>query len=132
MNSNEKSKFANYMEQVDSELKESNYSSDDIASLINCREIIDGHLEYLRNLSVNYYEASKIEEAKYSMNKKQGQYLLNFNSNLKEGLSYYNNLFYNLKDQFKDSRSTILKSLEEYKLILIDLEGEISKLSITF
>ena len=63
--SNNSSKFTNYMEQVDSELKESNYSSDDIASLINCREIIDGHLEYLRNLSVNYYEASKIEEAKY-------------------------------------------------------------------
>lgn len=74
---------------------------------------------------------TKIEEARLSMNKKQGQYLLNFNSNLKEGLSYYHDLFYNLKDQFKDSRTTILKSLEDYKLKLTDMDCEIHKLSVT-
>ena len=59
------SKFDQYKDAVDNELYEANIKSDNVGDLIQCREIIDGHLEYLRHLSVSYYEESKIEESKY-------------------------------------------------------------------
>jgi hypothetical protein len=70
----------------------------------------------------------RIEESRHSMDKKQEKYLQNFNANLKEGLSYYSDLFSNLKDQFQDSRATILMSLENYALNLTELDREISGL----
>lgn len=59
------SKFNDYIQRVNQELTQSNVHSDNIKDLLECRDIIEGHLEYLRNISVDYYEESRIEESRY-------------------------------------------------------------------
>lgn len=68
----------------------------------------------------------KLDEAKKTMNKKQEKYLLTFTKNMKEGVSYYHNLFSGLKHTFEDAKSIILKELEvsNQTLHLISLEIE--------
>ena len=68
----------------------------------------------------------KLDEVKNSMDKKQEKYLLNFSSNLKDGISYYHNLFGNIKDAFENAKADVLKELETSKntLQLITLEIE--------
>ncbi len=75
------------------------------------------YLDFLKN---------KLEEATISMDKKQEKYLLTFTKNLKEGISYYHNLFSAFKGTFEEIKSVMLNDLEvsENKLQLITLEIE--------
>ena len=52
------------------------------------------------------------------MTKKQEKYLLTFENNLKEGINYYYSLFSELKDKFEDTKSSILRDLEDSKKAL--------------
>jgi len=74
---------------------------------------------------------SKIDEMKESITNKQEHYLLTFEKNLNEGINYYHNLFIDLKDVFKDSKSDILDDLDTSKKTLQLLNSEIKNLSIT-
>lgn len=71
---------------------------------------------------------NKIEESRGSMNAKQGKYLQNFASNLKDGLNYYQNLYGNVKDKFENTKSGILSDLEKCKTTLFGLNKEIENL----
>ena len=79
------------------------------------------YIDYLKN---------RIEETKISMTGKQEKYLLNFANNLKEGVNYYQNLFSDLKENFKDKKSGILNELNAGKKTLQNLYSEIKNLSI--
>lgn len=80
------------------------------------------YLDYLRN---------KIEESKYSMNKKQEKYLLTFIHNLNDGITYYQKLFGDLKDRFQDSKTIILGELEKGTDTLQQLKMKIDGLSLS-
>ena len=56
----------------------------------------------------------------------QKRYLVKFANNLEDGVTYYKNLFGELKDSFRETKSIILSELErgESKLQLIGLEIE--------
>ena len=75
------------------------------------------YLDFLKN---------KLDEVKFSMDKKQEKYFVGFTENLKDGISYYQNLFSNIKDSFEDVRYSILNELEvsNKSLQLITLEIE--------
>lgn len=73
------------------------------------------------------YLKKNVEEAKISMSEKQEKYFLNFVDNLKEGISYYNNLFSDLKDKFEETKSEILDELESSKNSLQLVMMEIKK-----
>ena len=79
------------------------------------------YIDYLKN---------RIEETKVSMTAKQEKYLLTFANNLKEGVNYYQNLFSDLKENFKDKKSGILSELNSGKKTLQNLYSEIKNLSI--
>lgn len=74
------------------------------------------------------YLTVKIEEAKTSMSDNQTKYLTKFANNLKEGIDYYNNLFNDLKDKFKTTKTTILEELNSSSNLLKRLESKIEKL----
>ena len=63
------------------------------------------------NIYIDFLK-NRIDETKASMTIKQEKYLLTFEENLKEGISYYHNLFSELKDKFEGTKSTILQDLE--------------------
>ena len=77
------------------------------------------------NIYIDYLK-NKFEETKGELDKKQEKYFTNFSTNLKEGISYYNNLFTTVKDTFEASKSTVLKELEfsKNKLQVISIEIE--------
>ncbi len=81
------------------------------------------------NIYINFLK-TKIDDARDSMQNKQEKQLLSFVKNLKDGISYYNNLFNNLKDKFEDTKSGILNELEESKKALNLLCIEIENLSL--
>lgn len=74
------------------------------------------------------YLKSKLEEAKESMSKKQEKYLLTFTNNMKDGVSYYNHLFRNLKDTFENAKSMVLNELETSVNTLNQISFEIEQL----
>jgi len=78
------------------------------------------YIEYLRN---------KIDETRISFSDKQEAYLINFVDNLKDGISYYQQLFSSLKDKFADTKSAILNELDSSKIKLQHLLSEIEKIS---
>ncbi len=80
------------------------------------------------NIYIDFLK-NKLEDAKNSMDKKQEKYLSTFANNLKDGVSYYQNLFSDIKDTFVEAKSIILIELEisKNKLQLISLEIEKSK-----
>ena len=80
------------------------------------------YLEYLNN---------KIDEARESMSGKQEKYLATFVSNLHQGISYYQQLFSEVKDRFNDTRTTILQELEVSRQALQDLHYRIEKLALS-
>lgn len=80
------------------------------------------YIDYLKN---------RVEESKFSMNKKQEKYLLTFAHNLNEGITYYQGLFNGLKNRFQDSKTTILKELDKGKDDIHKLKMEIESLSVT-
>ncbi len=74
------------------------------------------------------YLKSKLAEAKISMNKKQEKYLVTFTNNMKEGVSYYNNLFSDLKHTFHSVKSLVLNELALSDKILSIIDKEIEQL----
>jgi len=74
---------------------------------------------------------TKIEETKESMTIKQEKYLLTFIKNLREGITYYKDIFENLKDKFQESKSDILHELDGGKNALYQLFVEIEDLEVT-
>ncbi|MCF6307809.1 MAG: hypothetical protein L3J09_07620 [Flavobacteriaceae bacterium] len=80
------------------------------------------------NIYIDYLK-NKFEETKGELDKKQEKYFTNFSNNLKEGISYYNNLFVSVKDTFETSKATVLKELEfsKNKLQVISSKIENSK-----
>ncbi|HUX53463.1 MAG TPA: hypothetical protein VMV56_03540 [Williamwhitmania sp.] len=74
------------------------------------------------------YLKARIEEARASMNNKQGNHLLAFEKNLQEGIEYYSNLFSGLKEQFKSTKQNILNDLESSKKVLLQMHAELEKL----
>ena len=78
------------------------------------------------NLYINFLK-DKIEETKVSITNKQEKYLLTFEQNLKDGISYYTRLFNDLTDVFEDTKSCILKDLEASKktfhLLILEIEN---------
>ena len=74
------------------------------------------------------YLKDKLEEAKESMSKKQEKYLHTFTNNMKDGVSYYNQLFRNLKDTFENAKSMILNELETSVNTLNQISFEIEQL----
>jgi len=77
------------------------------------------YLDFLKN---------KIDEASISMNKKQEKSLINFVNNLDDGISYYKNIFENVKDKFEDTKSKVLSDLEDGLKSLNLLNLKIKKL----
>ncbi len=77
------------------------------------------------NIYIDYLK-NKFEESKDSMSNKQEKYLSNFASNLKEGISYYQNMFTNLKDTFETTKSVILSELvfsaEKLQLLRVEID----------
>jgi len=81
------------------------------------------------NIYIDYLK-NKIEETKVSMNDKQQLYLLSFASNLQKGKDYYEQLFNNVKGVFEETKSTVLKELENSEKALQLLYLEIQKKSL--
>ncbi len=77
------------------------------------------------NIYIDFLK-NKLDEVKFSMDKKQEKYFVGFTENLKDGISYYQNLFSNIKDSFEDVRYSILNELEvsnkSLQLITIEIE----------
>lgn len=80
------------------------------------------------NIYIDYLK-NKIEEASFSMTKKQEKYLMTFVSNLEEGTKYYKGLFSDLKGKFKEIKSTMLNEFDEGMMTLMQLKLEIVDLS---
>ncbi len=59
------------------------------------------------------YLKEKFDEARDNMNKKQEKYLKSFVSNMKNGISYYQALFSNLKGTFESVKPAALKDLQK-------------------
>ncbi len=77
------------------------------------------YMDYLRN---------KLEEAKDSVDEKQKKHLLVFVKNLKEGISYYENMFNSLKIDFKTTKTQILFDLVKSKDSINQIHLEIESL----
>ena len=77
------------------------------------------YIDYLKN---------KVEETKVSVSNKQEKYLLTFVKNLNDGINYYYKLFTELKDNFEDTKSNILRDLDDSKNALQHLISEIEDL----
>ncbi|MGB5271371.1 hypothetical protein [Eudoraea sp.] len=74
------------------------------------------------------YLATRIGETRFSPSDKQRKYLLNFASNLNDGIDYYQTLFNNLKKEFSGSKQQILELLDEGRKTLKSLVKEIESL----
>ena len=81
------------------------------------------------NIYIDFLK-NKLNEVKFSLDKKQEKYFAGFTENLKDGISYYQNLFSNIKDTFEDARSSVLIELELSNKSLQLISLEIEKLKI--
>lgn len=79
------------------------------------------YIDFLKN---------KFEETRNSLTKKEEKYLLTFTNNMKAGVSYYQNLFNNLKYVFDDIKIIALSELDKSELILNEIHLEVQSLSI--
>jgi hypothetical protein len=77
------------------------------------------YIDYLKN---------KIKETTDAINGKQRKYLKTFISNMKNSNTYYQTMFTEVKEKFKDSKSKILNDLDKSKAILNNLSAQIDKL----
>ena len=73
---------------------------------------------------------AKIDDIQGDLNKRQEKYLLSFSENLKDGISYYKNLFANNSERFEASKAQILAELQLFMGQLDDMQKKISKLSL--
>ena len=64
------------------------------------------------NLYLDYL-SDKLDETKEMMTGRQEKYLKTFSDNLKEGISYYQNMFIDLKESFSETKTSILSQLNE-------------------
>lgn len=80
------------------------------------------------NIYIDYLK-DKIEDASFSMTKKQEKYLMTFVTNLQEGTSYYTNMFNDLKDKFQEKKISILHEFEEGMETLGKMKLDILKLA---
>lgn len=76
------------------------------------------------------YLKGKIEEAKETMNRKEEKYIKTFIGNMKEGVSYYQNLFENASQSFDDIKHQIQKELEKTENHLSQIQFSIQNLSL--
>jgi len=105
--------------------------TDHIYGRVNVMTRTDRPNMFIKELNIYIdYLKNKLEEAKSSMNKKQEKYLLTFTSNMKEGVMYYQNLFHDMKHNFEDVKSTVLKELEISKNTLQLISIEIDQLKV--
>ena len=78
------------------------------------------------NIYIDFLK-SKLEETKGVLDKKQEKYFLTFSTNLNIGITYYQNLFSNIKNIFEDVKYNIFSELELSKnrlqLISVDIEN---------
>lgn len=81
------------------------------------------------NIYIDFLK-NKLDEVKFSMDKKQEKYFVGFTENLKDGISYYQDLFSNIKDSFEDVRYSILNELEVSNKSLQLITIEIGKLKL--
>ncbi|MBG6133248.1 hypothetical protein IWQ47_004656 [Aquimarina sp. EL_43] len=79
------------------------------------------------NIYIDYLK-DKLEETRHSINNKQKKYLSVFVKNLKEGVSYYENIFGSIKIAFESSKSQILNDLDNSKVTLNEINSEIDDL----
>jgi hypothetical protein len=82
------------------------------------------------NIYIHFLKG-KIEKSRLSLTQKQKKDLLDFAKNLNNGISYLVNLFSILTDKFSDTKSNILKDLENSKNVLHLLQLEIENQLIT-
>ena len=80
---------------------------------------LDIYLEYLKN---------RINETKGALNRKQEKYFSTFTNNLKEGISYYVDLFDGMKEISSSIKIKVLNELEDSKEVLQILNFELAKL----
>ena len=73
------------------------------------------YIDYFRNLTDSFSIHST------DIQKKQ---LINFRNNINEGISYYKDLFENLKTNFQDMKENILKELELFEIEFNNIELE--------
>ena len=78
------------------------------------------YIDFLKN---------KLTEARDSMSKKEEKYLLTFAKNMKAGVLYYQNLFNNITNTFKDIKEAVLIELNRSELVLNEIQLEIENLS---
>ena len=76
------------------------------------------------NIYIDFLK-TKIDETDTPTTKKQYKYLLNFVSNIKDGIEYYQHLFDSMKDVFNETKVGILAELEKSKKALQGLYEEI-------
>ena len=74
------------------------------------------------------YLKEKIEESTLDFNKKQEKYFRKFLNNINEGISYYTELFDDLKINFKKSTESILDSIKHQKFQLEEISKKIELL----
>lgn len=80
------------------------------------------------NIYIDYLK-EKMNEASFSMTKKQEKYLVNFLNNMEEGANYYTKLFKEIKDKFEVKKSTMLQEIDEGLSTLQLLKLDLAKLS---
>ncbi|WP_297696550.1 hypothetical protein [uncultured Eudoraea sp.] len=74
------------------------------------------------------YLQARIAESRIEITDKQRKYLLTFAGNLHDGITYYQELFNNLKKEFTESKAQILFLLEEGRKSLNNLIQQIESL----
>ena len=76
-------------------------------------------------LYVDYIKKKLGEVKKSAVDTRQNKYLLTFNNNLQEGISYYQDIFNELETAFQSSKSQIIIQLNYFKNVLLEIESEI-------
>jgi hypothetical protein len=78
------------------------------------------YMDYLKN---------KLDEARSSMNRKEEKYLKTFTGNMKVGITYYQNLFKNVANNFEDIKASVIQELEKCEISLNKLQIELLALT---
>jgi hypothetical protein len=78
------------------------------------------------NLYIDFLK-NKFVEIENQMDKKQEKYFVNFINNLREGISYYENLYNDFRDSFVENDSPFLHQLRKAKIKLEVLNIEVAE-----
>ena len=74
------------------------------------------------------YLSEKIEEHKEDWGRKSGRYLNGFTSNMNEGISYYQEMFYSIGDTFNSVKESAINSLNDAAVSMQKMGEEIAAL----